>query len=100
MLKNINDRGAWVAQMVKRLPSAQGMISRSWDRAPHRTPCLAGSLLLPLPLPLLTAPALSLALYLWSQMNLKKKKERENINYNIKNRKCLNVVKCKGNFHS
>ena len=45
-------RGAWVAQAVKRLPSAQVMIPGSWDRAPHGAPCLAGSLLLPLPLPL------------------------------------------------
>ena len=36
--------GAWVAQSLKHLRSAQVMISGSWDRAPH---------LLPLPLPLL-----------------------------------------------
>ena len=43
--------GAWVAQLVKRLPSAQVMILESLDRVPHRAPCLAGSLLLPLTLP-------------------------------------------------
>ena len=37
--------GAWVAQWVKPLPSAQVMISGSWDRVPHRALCLAGSLL-------------------------------------------------------
>ena len=31
-------RGAWVAQLVKPLPSAQVMIPESWDRAPHRAP--------------------------------------------------------------
>jgi len=45
--------GAWVAQLVKRLPSAQVMVPGSWDGAPHWAPCLAGGLLLPLPLPLL-----------------------------------------------
>ena len=51
-LKNKN-RGTWVAQLVKHLPSAQVMISReSWDRAPCWALCSAGSLLLPLPLPL------------------------------------------------
>ena len=45
--------GTWVAQLVNCLPSAQVMIPGSWDRAPHRTPCSVGSLLLPLPLLLL-----------------------------------------------
>ena len=36
----IRRRGAWVAQLVKCLPSAQVMISGSWDRA-----LLSGSLL-------------------------------------------------------
>ena len=44
-------RGAWVAQMVKHLPSAQVMIPGSWDRALHRASCLEGSLLLPHPHP-------------------------------------------------
>ena len=53
---------AWVAQLVKQLPSAQVMISASWDRVPHWAPCSAGSLLLPLPLPAtlsVCAPSLS-----------------------------------------
>jgi len=53
--------GAWVAQLVGRLPSAQVMIPGSWDQAPHRAPCSAGSLLLPLPL-LLPLLVLSLSL--------------------------------------
>ena len=40
--------GTWVAQSVKYLPSAQVMISGSWDPAPHWAPCSVGSLLLPL----------------------------------------------------
>jgi len=55
--------GAWVAQSVKRLPSVLVMVPGAWDRAPHRAPCSAGSLLLPLPLPLLVFP-LSLSLSL------------------------------------
>jgi len=47
--------------VIERLPSAQVMIPRSWDQAPHWAPCSAGSLLLPLPLPLLVCP-LSLCL--------------------------------------
>ena len=39
--------GAWVAQWVKPLPSAQVMISGSWDRVRHRALCSAGSLLPP-----------------------------------------------------
>ena len=50
--------GTWVAQLVKRLPSAQVVFSGSWDQAPHRTPCLAESLLLPLTHPLLVFPLL------------------------------------------
>jgi len=42
--------GAWVAQLVGRLPSAQVMVLESRDRVPHRAPCSAGSLLLPLTL--------------------------------------------------
>ena len=39
-------RGAWVAQLVKHLPSARFMISGSWDRALHLASCLVVSLLL------------------------------------------------------
>ena len=41
-------RGAWVAQSVGHLPSAQVMIPESQVGAPHWAPCLAGSLLLSL----------------------------------------------------
>ena len=37
--------GTWLAQSVKCLPSAQLMISGSWDRVPHRTPCSMVTLL-------------------------------------------------------
>ena len=40
---------AWVAQSVGPLSLAQVMIPGSWDRAPSRALCSAGSLLLPLP---------------------------------------------------
>ena len=49
-LKKICFQGAWVAQSVKHLPSAQVMIPGSWDWAPHWAPCSGGTLLLPLPL--------------------------------------------------
>ena len=52
---------AWVAQSIKHLPSAQGVIPGYWDRAPHRAPCSAG-LLLPLPLPAAPPAVLSLSL--------------------------------------
>jgi len=42
--------GAWVAQLVKRLPSAQVVILESQDRVPCRAPRSVGSLLLPLTL--------------------------------------------------
>ena len=42
--------GAWVAQLVKRLSSAQVMIPGSWDGAPCWAPCSAWSLVLLLPL--------------------------------------------------
>ena len=50
-----------MAQSVKRLPSAQVMISGSWDGAAHWAPCSVGSLLLPLPLSLLVLFSLSLS---------------------------------------
>jgi len=53
--------GVWLAQSVKRLPSAQVMIPGSRDRAPRQTPCSAGSLLLPL---LVAPPAYALSLSL------------------------------------
>ena len=44
-----NLRSPWVAQVVKRLPSAQVMIPESWDQARHQASYSVGSLLLPLP---------------------------------------------------
>ena len=44
--KKHDQRGAWVAQSVRRLPSAQVVISGSWDGALHRALCSLGSLLL------------------------------------------------------
>ena len=58
--KSTENRGRLDGSVIGHLPSAQGMILEFWDRAPHRVPCSAGSLLLPLPLPLLVFP-LSLA---------------------------------------
>ena len=58
-----SSRGAWVAQSVKCLPSAQVMIRGSWDRALQWAPCSADSLFLPLPLPA-TPPAYALFLFL------------------------------------
>jgi len=52
--KKLQEEGAWVAQLVKCLPLAQVMISRS--------PCSEGSLLFPPLLPLSAAPAFSLSL--------------------------------------
>ena len=54
--------GAWVAQLVKRLPSAQVTITGSWDPALGQAPCSVGSLLFPLPPLLLTPLVLSLSL--------------------------------------
>ena len=48
-LKNNWLRCPWVAQSVKRLPSAQ--VTIPWDQALYWAPCSVGSLLLPLPLP-------------------------------------------------
>ena len=45
--------GAWVAQFVKHLPSAQVMIPGSGDQVPHQALCSMASLLLPLSLSLL-----------------------------------------------
>ena len=48
-----------MAQSSKCLPSAQVMILRPWDQAPHLATYSSGSLLLPLPLFLPLAPAFS-----------------------------------------
>ena len=32
-------RGAWVAQLVKPVPSAQVMLSGLWDQTQHQAPC-------------------------------------------------------------
>ena len=56
--------GAPGGPSVTRLPSAQVVISGSWDRVPHPAPCSAGRLPLPLPLPCSRAPHLSLCLSL------------------------------------
>ena len=55
-LKKTKMGDTWVAQLVKPLPSAQGVIAGSWDRVPHQAPSSVGSLLLSLPLPA-TLPA-------------------------------------------
>ena len=61
--------GTWVAQMVGCLPSAQVMISGTWDQALPWAPYTEGSLLLPVPLP--AAPP-SCALCQISKMFFKK----------------------------
>ena len=59
----------WVAWSVKLLPLVQVMIPRSWDRAPHRAPCLVGACFsLSSPLVLSAATFLSLPLSV-SQIN-------------------------------
>jgi len=69
VIKLKTKQGAWVAQLVQRLPSAQVMVPESWDRVPHRAPGSAGSLLLPL-----TLSPLMLFLFL-SQINKVFKKQ-------------------------
>ena len=51
-MKLVHLGGTWVVQLVKHLPSAQVLISGSWDRVPCLTPGSVGNLLLPLPLSL------------------------------------------------
>jgi len=65
--KMTHNGGAWVVQSVRHLPSAQVMISGSWDRAPCRAPCSARSLLLSLPL-LLPLLVLFFLLLLFSEV--------------------------------
>jgi len=62
--KNRGKKGYLGGSVVKHLPSAQVMIPGSWDGAPRRAPCSAGSLLLPLPLPLLVFPLSCLSKYI------------------------------------
>ena len=46
LIKTLQSGGAWVAQWVKPLPSAQVMIPGAWDRVLHWAFRSAGSLLL------------------------------------------------------
>ena len=55
LLERRREWGAWVSQTVKRLPSAQVIISGSWDQLPHQASHSVGSLLL---LPLLLLPVI------------------------------------------
>lgn len=54
-LKHLNDWDTWVAQLLKRLPSAQVTIPGWWNQAPGQAPSSVSSLFLSLPpqLPLL-----------------------------------------------
>lgn len=54
--QNIILRGAWVGQSVKRLPSAQIMISGSWMESCLGLPAQRGVGFLPLSLPPLVLP--------------------------------------------
>ena len=49
--KAITEQGRLGGSVVERLPSAQVVILRSWDRVPHWAPCR--ELLLPLPVSLM-----------------------------------------------
>ena len=62
MVKNSQNRGAWVAQLVKRLLLAQVRMPWSWDQAPSGAPRSAWSLLLSLPLPFPCLYSLALSL--------------------------------------
>ena len=57
--QELHAQGTWVAQLVKRLASAQVMIPAPWDQAPYWAPSSVGSLLLSLTLLLLPAHAVS-----------------------------------------
>jgi len=56
VIKIVRRMGSLGGSVVEPLSLAQVMIPGSWDRVPHRAPCLAESLLLPVPLPLLVFP--------------------------------------------
>jgi len=55
-------QGRLRGSVPKPLSLAQVMIPESWDRAPHRAPCSAGSLAGSLLLPLPAAPPVVLSL--------------------------------------
>ena len=40
MVQNAGVLGCLGGLVVERLPLAQGVIPESWDRAPHRAPCM------------------------------------------------------------
>ena len=37
---SLNSGGTWGDSVIEHLPSAQGVIPGSWDRAPHRAPLM------------------------------------------------------------
>jgi len=93
--KNGLFRGAWVAQLVKQLPSARVMIPESWDRVPHRAPSSAGSLLLPLtlsPLMLFLSRLLSSKKIKYFFKKLKKKEMKKYSE--LSNNKILHTKAC------
>ena len=59
-----------MAQLIKHLPSAQVVISESWDQAPGQPPCWHRSLLLSLYLP----PSITSLVF--SQKSLKQKQKQ------------------------
>ena len=69
--------GAWVAQSVKHLPSAQIMISGSWDQVLYQAPYSMESLLLSLPLHNYPQHFCALSLSLSLNKILKKKKKKQ-----------------------
>ena len=75
----ITSWGAWVAQSVECLPSAQVMSPGSWDRAPHRAPCSMESLLLPLLLPAALPPCAARLLSQIIKIFKIKKKKKKNV---------------------
>lgn len=67
-------RGAWVAQLGKRLPLAEVMIWEFWDGAPRQAPSSVESLLLRLPLTC-SCFSLSISLSLSDKYTIKKKEK-------------------------